>query len=177
MPGTGETRYKRRPIVALALGVVLISGLSALLASSAGAAAVRLEDFDHKSMVQAGMPCLFCHTAATRSPAAGMPSLEQCMGCHRVIKKDSPEIVQLAAYWEAGQPISWPRLSQVPRFVYFSHQVHVVSAALNCERCHGDVGNMGLARPVVRMDMGWCLECHSRDPDAEELRDCVTCHR
>ncbi len=47
----------------------------------------------------------------------------------------------------------------------------------NCERCHGDVGHMQEARPVVRMNMGWCLSCHETQPNAAQLRDCVVCHQ
>jgi c(7)-type cytochrome triheme protein len=133
--------------------------------------------FNHKVMVGVGIQCLFCHTDARRSPAAGMPSVEKCMGCHRVIAKDTPEIQKLAGYWERQQPIPWVRVNRLPRFVYFSHQVHVVAAGLNCERCHGDVGNMTVVRPVVTMNMGWCLSCHEQQPNAPQLKDCVVCHQ
>jgi hypothetical protein len=104
-------------------------------------------------MVQAGVPCLYCHSEAAKPPVAGMPSVAQCMGCHKVIKADSPEIKKVAGYWERQEPIPWVRVNRLPRFVYFSQQVHTVVAALNCERCHGDVGQMGIARPVVQMNM------------------------
>jgi hypothetical protein len=131
---------------------------------------------DHEAMVQAGVSCLFCHSDVLKSPAAGIPSVEKCMGCHQVVKVDSPEIKEIAAYWNRQEPIPWARVNQLPRFVYFTHRVHVTSG-LNCERCHGDVGHMEAAEPVTKMNMGWCLDCHEQQPDANQLRDCVVCHQ
>jgi c(7)-type cytochrome triheme protein len=131
---------------------------------------------DHAAMTKAGVSCLFCHSDALRSPAAGMPSLEKCMDCHQIIQTDSPKIEEIAAYWNRQEPIPWARVNQLPRFVYFSHRMHV-NAGLNCERCHGDVAHMQAAEPVTRMNMGWCLDCHEQQPDANQLRDCVVCHQ
>lgn len=132
--------------------------------------------FDHQAMVSLGIDCLFCHSDARRSPAAGMPSVEKCMGCHRVIATQAEPIQQLANYWQNQQPIPWKRLNRLPRFVYFTHEIHV-ARGLNCEGCHGDVGSMKLAQPVVEMNMGWCLDCHEKQANAAQLRDCVVCHQ
>jgi hypothetical protein len=168
--------WRRLAVGALLLVLLLAGGYLVRTVEGQGTSAT-LDTMDHQAMVQAGMPCLSCHSGATRSAAAGIPSLSSCMGCHNVIKTDSPKIVSLAAYWARQEPISWPRVNQLPRFVYFSHQVHIVSAGLNCERCHGDVGHMTTVRPVVRMTMGWCLGCHQRQPHAAQLRDCIVCHQ
>jgi len=133
--------------------------------------------FNHQIMVQLGIQCLFCHTEARRSLAAGMPSVEKCMGCHRVIATNAPEIQKVAGYWNREQAIPWARVNVLPRFVYFSHQVHINAGGLNCERCHGDVGHMTIDRPVVRMNMGWCLSCHESQPNGAQLKDCVVCHQ
>ena len=133
--------------------------------------------FSHKTMVGAGINCVFCHSGAMKSPVAGVPSVQKCMGCHAVIKADSPEIQKVAAYWQRGEPIPWVRVNTLPRFVYFSHQVHVTAGGINCERCHGDVGQMALAQPVVQMTMGWCLDCHNQQHNADQLKDCNVCHK
>jgi hypothetical protein len=161
----------------LLLVAIVLGGIYLARASKVQAASTQHISFDHKSMVEAGMDCLFCHTGATKSPAAGIPSVESCMGCHKLIDIDSPEILELAAYWDRQEPMGWERVNRLPRFVYFSHRVHVVVASLNCERCHGDVGQMAEARPVVRMNMGWCLGCHEQQPNARQLRDCIVCHQ
>jgi hypothetical protein len=69
------------------------------------------------------------------------------------------------------------RLDRLPRFVHFSHEVHVVAGALNCEDCHGDVGHMTVTQPISRLEMGWCLDCHGKQPNADQLKDCVVCHQ
>jgi hypothetical protein len=132
--------------------------------------------FNHGIMVGAGVPCLYCHSDALRSPSAGMPSMERCMGCHKAIATKSAPIQELTAMWERKEPIQWVRVNRLPRFVHFSHQVHI-HAGLNCERCHGDVGKMTVAVPVVNMDMGWCVDCHRQQPNASQLLDCVVCHQ
>jgi hypothetical protein len=98
------------------------------------------------------------------------------MGCHAVIATDGPAIQQVAGYWERNESIPWARVNALPDFVYFSHQPHL-SAGINCETCHGDVGNMDVARPVNRTHMGWCLDCHLKQPNAGHLADCLTCHK
>jgi hypothetical protein len=157
--------------------VVISLVVYALFYSKTQAAAQQPIPFNHEIMVQLGIGCLFCHTDARRSPAAGMPSVEKCMGCHQVVDTTNPAIQQVKAYWDKQEPIPWVRVNTLPRFVYFSHQVHVVTAGLNCENCHGDVGHMTVAQPVVKMDMGWCLRCHEKQPNAPQLKDCVVCHQ
>lgn len=134
--------------------------------------------FSHRAHNNAGVQCLFCHTSALRSSAAGIPSVQRCMGCHAVISTNNHEIREVAGYWERGEPIPWNRVNYQPDFVFFSHQSHM-SAGLNCESCHGDVGKMTVDRPVVKMDMGWCLNCHLQQPEEHESRlaDCLTCHK
>ncbi len=166
----------RQLIVGLLLVVIIVGGAYFLLVSRTQAASQQPIAFNHQIMVQAGITCLFCHADAMRSPAAGMPSVEKCMGCHAVIATSLPEVKKLAGYWERQEPIPWVRLNQLPRFVYFSHRVHIASA-LNCERCHADVGHMTVTYPVVYFNMGWCLDCHELQPNAEQLRDCLVCHQ
>ena len=161
----------------LGIAAIAVGGIYFFWAPKTQAAPQQPIAFNHETMVQAGVPCLYCHADATKSPSAGMPSVEQCMGCHKVINPDSPEIKKLAGFWVRQEAIPWVRVNQLPRFVYFSHQAHVVAAGLNCESCHGDVGHMSATRPVVQMTMSWCLDCHKQQPNAPQLVDCVTCHQ
>ncbi len=134
--------------------------------------------YSHKVHVEAGIQCLFCHTSALKTPLAGIPSMQKCMGCHDVIETDNPQIQQVASYYESGEPIPWVRVNLQPDFVYFNHQPHL-GAGLNCETCHGDVGQMVVTRQTVKMDMGWCLDCHINQPDEKvgRLADCLACHK
>jgi hypothetical protein len=166
------TRNARRWLTAAA---VLI-GLLLLAAWQTKPDTTQPIPFPHVDMVERGVQCLFCHTTATKSPAAGMPSVEKCMGCHKVIASGSADIQALAGFYERGEPIPWKRIYQLPRFVYFSHRVHV-SAGFNCERCHGDVGNMTVTEPAIKMSMGWCIDCHKQQPEGRALTDCITCHQ
>ncbi len=164
-------------IAAVVVAAIVLGLASVLTAAAVQAAPDQPIAFNHEVMVQSGIQCLFCHTEATRSPAAGIPSVEKCMGCHRTIATQVPVIQQVAAYWQRQEPIPWVRVNQLPRFVYFSHEVHVTAAGLNCETCHGDVGHMTVDHPVVQMDMGWCLRCHEQQANAAQLTDCVVCHQ
>ncbi len=157
--------------------LIVIGGMLFFATSQTRAAPIQPIAFNHEVMVQAGIPCLYCHSDATRSPSAGIPSVQKCMGCHQVIATTNPEIQKLAAYWQRGEPIPWVRVNVLPRFVYFSHEVHVVAGQLACERCHGDVGHMTVDQPVVTMNMGWCLSCHEQQPNATQLTECITCHQ
>ena len=135
-------------------------------------------EYSHRVHIQAGIQCLFCHTEATRSLIAGIPSVEKCMGCHAYIANDDESIEALVGYWERGEPISWNRVNNQPDFVYFSHQPHM-GAGMNCETCHGNVAEMDQAEAVIRMDMGWCLNCHEQQESHKiaRLYDCLICHK
>ena len=164
-------------IAAVAIVIVVVAGLALFAVTSLQAAPEQPIAFNHEAMVQKGIQCVFCHTSATKSPVAGIPSVEKCVGCHTTNANNSPEIAKLTDYWTQQKPIPWVRVNQLPRFVYFSHEVHVVNAQLNCERCHGDVGHMTVTKPAVTLNMGFCLSCHQQQPNAKQLTDCVTCHK
>ncbi len=165
-----------RVLLLLGLGVLLF-GAAFLFVPHSAAAPAQPINFNHQIMVGVGITCQFCHTTVTTSPAAGMPSVEKCMGCHNVVDPTNSEIQKVASFWQSQEPIPWVRVNVLPRFVYFSHEVHVVAGAQNCENCHGDVSHMTVDQPVVRMNMGWCLSCHQKQPNARQLTDCVVCHQ
>jgi mono/diheme cytochrome c family protein len=156
--------------------------------------------FNH--VVHAGsfqISCQYCHADARRSEYAGLPSIERCVGCHKIIgAQDNPEIGKVHAYARRGEPIPWVRVFKVPEFTYFPHKAHV-AADVKCQDCHGPVERMavvggdtgpalvddltrlaGLTPPARLLTMGWCVECHRRENAKREDRraplDCVTCH-
>lgn len=175
----GSRRWFKTAGGVVVVALLVLGAVAVLRATQAQAAQTVLTPiaFSHKTMVSAGVNCVFCHSGAMKSPVAGLPSVQKCMGCHAVISPSSPEIMKLAAYWQRGEPIPWERVNSLPRFVYFSHEVHVTAGGINCERCHGDVGQMALDQPVVEMSMGWCLDCHKQQPNAAQLIDCIVCHK
>jgi hypothetical protein len=187
-----------------AAAVVLLAVLTFLAVSAwsrqpaiAKAAAQPIE-FPHNTHVQTyKIDCQYCHADARRSEYAGLPSVERCMGCHRVTAADKPEIKKLAEYAAKQQPIPWTRVFKMPEFTYFPHKAHV-GAKIACQTCHGPVETMttvaATTGPTIVNDllnlagfkpapppltMGWCLECHRRENATRQTHaplDCVTCH-
>ncbi len=160
-------------------GVLIVVAAGILLTQRAALAAPGQPiAFSHILHDEAGVQCLFCHTSPMRSDVAGIPSVERCVGCHGVIATDRSEVQKVLGYWERQEPIPWQRVTEMPDHVFFSHQPHLLSG-VSCETCHGDVGQMTVARPIRRMDMGWCLNCHLDQPEEKvaRLADCLACHK
>ena len=124
--------------------------------------------------------CQYCHAGARRASAASLPSVERCMGCHKIIAaQGNPEVAKLHQYWNDKKPIPWVRVFKLPEYVHFPHKNHV-QAGLACQTCHGRIEAMeqvaapqtgqtlvndllnltGLSVPPSRLTMGWCVECH-----------------
>jgi mono/diheme cytochrome c family protein len=126
--------------------------------------------------------CQYCHAGARRSSSAGLPSVERCMGCHKIVaQQGNPEVDKLKGYWERKEPIPWVRIFKVPEHAQFPHKNHV-QAGLPCQTCHGRIEAMervtagpmgtgqnpiidlmnlaGMPAPPNKLSMGWCVECH-----------------
>ena len=65
------------------------------------------------------------------SPIANIPPVSVCMGCHRIVATDKPEVQKLAGYYERGEPIPWVEVYKLPDFVKFNHKRHV-KAGVQC---------------------------------------------
>lgn len=133
--------------------------------------------FTHRAHLAKGVSCLFCHSSALRGPAADLPPLELCAGCHRWISTQTDQTKAVVAAFDEGKTVSWARVYDVPDFVFFSHQPHVATAKLSCTECHGDVSSMTLVTKARRMTMGFCLACHKLQEERDRLIDCQTCHK
>jgi len=155
--------------------------------------------FNH--VIHAGsfqIPCQYCHADARRSEYAGLPSVERCLGCHKIIgAQDNPEIAKIHEHAKRGQAIPWVRIYKLPEFTYFSHKPHV-RIGLECQTCHGPIERMRVVgadtgpklsddlirllgfRPSPRpLSMGWCIECHREQNATRGSKaplECVTCH-
>ncbi|HJL17598.1 MAG TPA: cytochrome c3 family protein [Sandaracinaceae bacterium LLY-WYZ-13_1] len=120
-------------------------------------------EFDHRHHTRDdGIDCLYCHHDARRSPRAGVPSTELCMGCHAQVWNEGRETRPLRASWAADRPIRWRRVHDAPDFVFFDHRAHF-EGGVGCESCHGRVDRMAHVYQTEASTMGGCLECH-RDP-------------
>ncbi len=116
--------------------------------------------FSHKLHAgEMGIDCKYCHTSVEKSRFASVPSLNICMNCHTVSRKDRPTIIQLTTAYQNNQPIKWKRIHRLADFAYFNHSVHV-NRGISCEECHGDVKNMDVVKQVSSFTMASCLDCH-----------------
>jgi hypothetical protein len=119
--------------------------------------------YSHKLHVgELGIDCRYCHANIERSHEAMIPPTQACMGCHAIVKKDSPKLAVLRDSWASGGPVEWVRVHRVPDFAYFDHSVHL-AAGVGCVSCHGRIDQMEVVRQDQPLSMGWCLDCH-RDP-------------
>lgn len=145
--------------------------------------------YSHK--VHAGInqiSCLYCHGSAWESKHAGIPSLNICMNCHKVISsyekgpelKDdegnkidgTAEIQKLYRYagftpgpgatWDPSKATSpeWVKIHNLPDHVYFNHAQHVRVGNVQCQTCHGNIQKMDKVKQEATLSMGWCINCH-----------------
>ena len=150
--------------------------------------------FSHKLHAgQYKMACLYCHGSAEKSAHAGVPSLNVCMNCHKVVKTDSPWIKQITQAYNEGRPIEWVRIHELPDHAHFVHSRHI-TAGVSCQTCHGPIQEMDRVSQVSPLNMGWCMSCHrgqttpsnvlrAYHPDLKDPRghqvasvNCTTCH-
>ncbi len=152
---------------------------------SIGYAPIQPIKFSHKLHAgQMGIDCQYCHIGVTKERHAIIPSVNICMNCHSVARKDKPEIIKLTQYYEEGKPIPWKRVHKIPEYAYFNQSVHV-NKGIDCSSCHGDVKNMEVISQVKAFTMTACLDCH-RNPQAQMPylpniqkgpENCWACHR
>ena len=89
-----------------AIAVSLLALALVCAAVAAHAQASQPIKYSHKVHVtDNGIDCRFCHSSAVKSTSAGIPSVEKCMICHRVIAVDQPEVKKIAQYWKEKKPI------------------------------------------------------------------------
>jgi len=145
--------------------------------------------FSHKH--HAGLyeiECQYCHSGTDRSPSAGVPSVELCMGCHSqfpgTYDSEFEGIRVLKEHWENQETIEWEQVYRLPEHVQFRHNRHI-AAGFECQQCHGPVEEMDKLYmteethwwpwllPTSKPEMGWCVNCH-RENGASQ--DCYVCH-
>src|SRR4029450_6960221 len=86
--------------------------------------------------------CPYCHATARRGRSAGVPSVERCMGCHKIVAAEgNPEVKKLQGYWERKEPIPWVRIFKLPEHAQLPHKTHV-QAGVQCQTCHGRIAAM-----------------------------------
>lgn len=158
---------------------------------------------DGEQMHGIGLDCTFCHRTVTEGGAAGVPPVQVCSFCHKVV--GNPDNVQLEKLRGAGlEPfvgaIDWQRVHRLPDNVRFVHAQHIWALTNNpdairnnpavdsgeaiapdgttapaqvCSTCHGDIKTMSKVKQAEPLKMGQCVNCH-RDNRAPTT--CSTCH-
>jgi mono/diheme cytochrome c family protein len=121
-----------------------------------------------------GIDCNYCHTSASYSKSAGIPSPNLCMNCHTYIQEGreygKEEIGKIYAaldfdpvtktYGPNQTPIKWVKVHNLPDHVYFNHSQHVSIGKIACEKCHGPVETYTVGKQYAELTMGWCINCH-----------------
>lgn len=155
-------------------GLLLALALAAMCGCKQAPAVGQPIAFSHKIHAgDYGIECLYCHSGARRSPVAGIPSVQLCMGCHQVVAVTRPEIAALRGYWEKKVPILWTRIVKEPDFVFFNHFPHV-NRGIRCQECHGPVETMAEVYLHHSLNMDRCVSCHRQEGGPI---DCYACHR
>lgn len=172
-PNTNKRFYGGAALIALAAALVL-GGLYYVNFQVPEYEPVQPVRFSHK--LHAGdlnMSCTACHSAATRSPRAGIPDTKSCLGCHQHILPNSPLIAPLRQAADpqypgyTGESVRWVMVNRLSGHAYFNHMAHL-NRGIGCTSCHGDVAGMERIRAPRDARMQWCLDCH-RNP-APHLR-------
>jgi cytochrome c551/c552 len=142
--------------------------------------------YSHK--VHAGtnqISCLYCHGNAWESKHATVPSLNVCMNCHSAIneyhgeklyREDGQEVdgtseinklysytgydPKAGKYTQAGKPVEWIKIHNLPDHVFFSHAQHIRAGKVQCQTCHGPIQEMNEVKQFAELSMGWCVNCH-----------------
>ncbi len=119
--------------------------------------------FNHKLHVDTlSISCQYCHASVEKSAHSPVPNTSTCMGCHLVVKSDSPKLKMVRDSWENGTPIEWVRVHKLPDYSYFDHSRHIRNQ-IDCQSCHEKIEDQGVVSQNRPLSMGWCLDCH-RDP-------------
>jgi hypothetical protein len=130
--------------------------------------------FSHQIHLEKQLVCTDCHESVERGPRASIPGVNTCMICHSQIATDRPLIQQMAQMQEKGLDFAWQRVYDYPSsaHVRFEHSPHI-RAGVECSTCHGDQKSQTVARRMVDLDMGFCVNCHR---EKQASNDCLTCH-
>ena len=184
--------YRPRARLLIACGVLLLAGVGCYRVDAQlpgyhkGYQPVQPINYSHKLHAgDLGIDCKYCHFGAEKSKHAGIPPVNVCMNCHKLVKTDSPEIKKIHEAYNSGKSIEWIRIHKLPDFVVFDHSRHV-NRGVACQTCHGKVQNMEIVKQENTLAMGWCVNCHRdykanppahlKDKNLNPTIDCSGCH-
>lgn len=144
-------------------------------------------DFDHKLHVSEMGGCDGCHSFREDGTFTGLPKLAQCIDCHDgMLGETAAEETFVKDYLQNDREVPWLVYSEQPDCVFFSHAAHVLSGGMECETCHGPIGEStssrtyeknritGYSRDIWGKSM---LGLKKNSWDRMKMDDCAECHR
>ncbi len=156
--------------------VVLAAAIAAGAAVATGGVGQPIA-FNHRLHTQQlKLECELCHPYVKTGHHPGLPTLETCAMCHQTPQGKSAEAAKVTEYVTSGRPLVFRKLFSLAPYVFYTHRRHVGIAQLECRNCHGDIAltTTPPRRPLVRIRMSLCLDCHRR---MHQTTDCIGCHR
>lgn len=163
--------------VYVGVGVILIVGTVIAVVATASPSVPQPVAFNHrKHTEELGLNCEFCHVYVKEGAHAGLPDAQTCTLCHQATQGTSAEAARVTKLLGEGDPLTFNKLFHLESHVFYTHRRHVGIAELACENCHGAIAQTVRppARPLVKIDMDFCLDCHR---EREQTVDCNACHR
>jgi len=159
-------------LIGLVIGIFF---LSALLSFGLSFRAGQPIPFNHKKHQEQGTECITCHSHFKEQTFSSMPKVEVCLECHKDPITQNLDEEKIRESHRKGVEIPWKRLYEQPDHVFFSHRRHVMLAKMECQSCHGDIGQSERppSKPWVKMTMKWCMDCHTK---TKASNDCLACH-
>ena len=176
-PTAREPSRPARRLALVALVMVLTAAIGTPLLARRHSAVPQPVAFNHLWHTQdLQLTCDFCHKYVRLGAHSGLPDEDTCVMCHATPQGDSEEAARVTELLEAGEPLVFKKLFGLPDHVFYTHRRHVVIGEVECAECHGDIASTERPpeRPLVAMDMGFCMDCHS---ERDVTNDCTACHR
>ncbi|MEZ4527169.1 MAG: menaquinone reductase multiheme cytochrome c subunit QrcA [Desulfobacterales bacterium] len=138
----------------------------------------------HNELVDNG--CESCHFFREDGSYAGVPTLEQCAGCHEDVQGETEdEAIFVNEYVKNGREVPWLVYSRQPDCVFFSHAAHVKSGGMDCKTCHGPIGESESLKPYEENRItGYSRDIWGKNIagfkkntwDRMKMDDCSECH-
>lgn len=158
-------------VMALVTGAIAIAaGIDLVTVDAGPAQPIPFSHRVHATTKQ--ISCFFCHPYAADSANPGIPPVDKCLLCHKVIATRFAPIRKITLYDKRKEPIRWVRVSELPDFVRFTHKAHLAGGH-DCGECHGDVKAMDRIRLPRTINMDFCITCHRKNKISV---DCFLCH-
>lgn len=144
-------------------------------------------NFNHKlHLEQVDEDCESCHYFRDDGSFSGIPSLDSCLDCHdEMLGESEDEAIFIKEYVEKDREVPWLVYSRQPACVYFSHAAHVVLGKMDCEACHGHIGESEVSRVYEENRItGYSRDIWGKNIagfkrnswDRMKMDDCAECH-